>query len=604
MRARSLLLGSHSRLSTTKVRSIRRVGGLVRVNSTTDREGEAVVSGTSGVAAHPLWSGASSAGFSQPGHSGAVFPRLFNESELGGVTGGVPVTGFRQLLTRPPQEFFFQRSMTCRLCGELCLSPRDHMSTGTHCGYEVVLDSLMPLALEGRDVEATICSEWTPALRRHFPRVDPQHFASTLGGLQTPPSSHCAQGGAKSPLLERLIPPARLSQLRSLLRGLKRLGFLHVSLMEPQMFTLTTSLAAATRAGVAASLSPASANAAASASSFSSSSNGLTGRTMAFERMECIGDNTWGSNVSARLLCLFPHMQRQWVGGSLCAGLNALRDCIEANANLERVYDLLDIDAVLAVPLRSVGGNGKFRADIIEALFGELHLMLWSFEPCGSGGTATNRFVDINGLTEGHAHLSTVVEHVLSELFDVVALAPLGVYAERALPLLREACLEGRFMPMRPGLVAPVVPRGNAPLSNLTSSAEPPQPRRRAPMMNFVRFPASKRLIRAVPLPSRSVLPQTATAELPFLPNATFGRRHVSSDSISGAASVAFARFCADPVEVDQVGEVLPPLSLNPLFREEATKMPDESPWDSLQKASDALRIAPPGEALLSLAPV
>jgi hypothetical protein len=169
------------------------------------------------------------------------------------------------------------------------------------------------------------------------------------------------------------------------------------------------------------------------------------GRDVAFERVECIGDNTWGSKVAGRMILLFPHMHQHWFGGRLAGGFNVLRDVTEANLNLERVYNLLQLDTLLPTKLQDK--KSKFRADVVEAILGELHIALWSLEP---GSTSEAAFTDINGLGTGSASLFTVIQHALNELFDIIALSMLLEYSGRVLAILREAITVGRFFRMIP----------------------------------------------------------------------------------------------------------------------------------------------------------
>lgn len=175
-----------------------------------------------------------------------------------------------------------------------------------------------------------------------------------------------------------------------------------------------------------------------------------------------------------------------------------------------------------------MGANAKFRADVLEALLGELHILLWSIEPMHP---TVERFVDVPGLGEGRAPLATIVQHVLSEIFDVVVLSLLRSYADRVVPLLHEAALVGRFFTRRPVLQAD---------------------RRRAPLQ-------TRRMATVQPLPAKASI-ERAPRAAPQYTHALFRPRTIGRTVVGDAALTFFNRHCRDPMDAALCGDVPPSL--------------------------------------------
>ena len=154
-------------------------------------------------------------------------------------------------------------------------------------------------------------------------------------------------------------------------------------------------------------------------------------RKLAFERLENIGDNSWGSNLSKRMTLCFP--DRQWTNGMASYTFNCFRDACEMNLNLEMVYDLLDLGSLFTEAEREKLGTGKVRSDVLESLLGELVMYQYGLEP---QIYESSPFYEVNG--GGQMRLHCLVEHTLTEIFDTMFLNYVRQLLGTAIPLSKE----------------------------------------------------------------------------------------------------------------------------------------------------------------------
>jgi hypothetical protein len=154
--------------------------------------------------------------------------------------------------------------------------------------------------------------------------------------------------------------------------------------------------------------------------------------TAAFERREYVGDSMWGDQCSRRFFALFPF--RDWLAPAHAWAWGMLRDGVEMNDNLTRLFDLMDLGTVL--PPDVVLGGEKPKADILEAIMGDAWLLLAATEhplvgaasaagvvcplaPAYPAGTAT-------------AAATTLARWLLDEIVDLLTLCFLLHFANDA----------------------------------------------------------------------------------------------------------------------------------------------------------------------------
>lgn len=280
-----------------------------------------------------------------------------------------------------------QSSFFCRLCQEDVVppfTPRAHIlasSRTTHTNHscrETVLDTLVLVLARGYPVDKML-SVWANLLFNHprgtFPRI---------AALSNPDWSLAQRGEQLLGLLQLLTDV-----------GVIDIAYAAVGSDDPTQQTV------------------------------------MHRRRVAMERTEIIGDNSWGHHMSHRMMALFP--DRQFLYSQFAYSYNCFRDACEMNVTLEWIYDVLQISMLFPVSVRERIGNGKVKADILEAILGELHLNLFGFIPQIHD---VMPFVEVNGC--GERLLSSIIEHVMTEIFDMIILHFVGELLGTAIPLAKE----------------------------------------------------------------------------------------------------------------------------------------------------------------------
>ncbi|ORC89795.1 RNA editing complex protein [Trypanosoma theileri] len=143
--------------------------------------------------------------------------------------------------------------------------------------------------------------------------------------------------------------------------------------------------------------------------------NDTVQRDAGFQRMECIGDHNWGHSICHRWILLFPEVN--WRTLSNTFAMDALRTTLESNQHLEYVFTVLGLDAFVGGVNKMQGKSTKFKADIVEAIAGELHVALWSLEPYDRDGITARP--SMHGVPYTNT-LASMVRDCLYELFNLV----------------------------------------------------------------------------------------------------------------------------------------------------------------------------------------
>nr|CCM15234.1 RNA editing complex protein MP90,putative,nuclease, putative [Leishmania guyanensis] len=287
----------------------------------------------------------------------------------------------------------------CRLCRENFDSDgalRAHITVAdrarhvSHPVREVALETLTLLAVRGYPID-NVMTVWADILYNCplFPRIR---------GMTDP----------------RWSIEKRAAQIGTILRALKQVGVLDVALATAE---LTESAGAL--------------------------SSHYRGRRVAFDRLEYIGDNCWGTNISSRIMLLYP--DQQWLYSERCSTFTLVRDACEMNVNLDFVFDTLELWHLLSATAHSRLGNGKVKADLVEGIFGELHLYLYGMVPKLQDDV---EYVETNGARE--VQLVALVEHCLTELYDLIVLKHARDLVTSAIPLAKELAAKRIWARTRP----------------------------------------------------------------------------------------------------------------------------------------------------------
>lgn len=140
---------------------------------------------------------------------------------------------------------------------------------------------------------------------------------------------------------------------------------------------------------------------------FSVMQNALAGagRSWEFERLEWVGDNVVKYVLNNRINCVFPVRE-----GGVRSRLGYFQFVMDGNDGLARSYDYLELQKLT----ESGRVVSKFKSDVVETLFGELQLYLWSTEL----HLGTERYA--LPFTSDMYAVRAIVSHVMEELAHVV----------------------------------------------------------------------------------------------------------------------------------------------------------------------------------------
>ncbi|KAG5480398.1 hypothetical protein LSCM4_06164 [Leishmania orientalis] len=290
-------------------------------------------------------------------------------------------------------------SAFCRLCRESFDNDgtlRAHITVAnrarhvSHPVREVALETLTLLAMRGYPID-NVMTVWADILYNCplFPRIR---------GLTDP----------------RWSIEKRADQIGTILRALKQVGVLDVSLAAAELTEQT-----------------------------GAPDTHYRRRRVAFDRLEYIGDNCWGTNISNRILLLYP--DQQWLYSERCSTFTLVRDACEMNINLDFVFDTLELWHLLSTTAHSQLGHGKMKADLVEGIFGELHLYLYGMVPKLQDDV---EYVETNGARE--VQLVALVEHCLTELYDLIVLKHARDLVTSAIPLAKELAAKRIWAQTRP----------------------------------------------------------------------------------------------------------------------------------------------------------
>ncbi|CBH15577.1 RNA editing complex protein MP61, putative [Trypanosoma brucei gambiense DAL972] len=159
-------------------------------------------------------------------------------------------------------------------------------------------------------------------------------------------------------------------------------------------------------------------------------SSGAAGRSWEFERLEWIGDNVVKYVFNDRFNVIFPVRE-----GGIRGRLGYAQFMIDGNDGLARAYDYLELQK-LTLSDRVVS---KFKSDVVETLFGELQLYIWSSET--DAGTTCYPLP----FTGEMFSLRALVWHVMEELAHVMFM----YHVEHALAAIQRVVRENQLQFIR-----------------------------------------------------------------------------------------------------------------------------------------------------------
>ncbi|EKF38486.1 hypothetical protein MOQ_001306 [Trypanosoma cruzi marinkellei] len=320
---------------------------------------------------------------------------------------------------RMPEEFFLpHNSNHCRLCGEVQFRGVTHLGSVLHQSVESIMWLLVarakrhPSGAVGVSPEASRAffleetRRWEKVLRHSscFPLAPHMHeFGETETGNEYVTVKSSPEMAPEN--LWRHVMRRKASQLREKLHVLMDLGLLKLTTPRGDKTDPNTFY-----------------------------------RDAGFQRMECIGDHNWGHSICHRLVVLFPEVN--WRTLTNTSVVDALRTVLESNQHLDYVFTALRLDEIL----KNCGTqkiSTKLKADVIEAIAGELHVALWSLEPYDTDGIST-RF-SMHG-TPVAPSLAIFVRICLNELMDIIFYCHMARYNVPLVRAVVELCRRETYL--------------------------------------------------------------------------------------------------------------------------------------------------------------
>ncbi|KAG5489237.1 hypothetical protein GH5_00101 [Leishmania sp. Ghana 2012 LV757] len=125
-----------------------------------------------------------------------------------------------------------------------------------------------------------------------------------------------------------------------------------------------------------------------------------------FERLEMVGDCVFKSLTPDRMHAVFPADE-----GGLTPELQYFERALDSNYGLLAVYDYLGLDDITGCFL----ANNKAKSDVVEAVIGELKVLLWSTDVVWG-----MEYYRLPGERATHVYLRALVAHTIAELGHVL----------------------------------------------------------------------------------------------------------------------------------------------------------------------------------------
>ena len=151
------------------------------------------------------------------------------------------------------------------------------------------------------------------------------------------------------------------------------------------------------------------------------------GRSWEFERLEWVGDSVVKYLFNDRITVMFPMEE-----GGVVGKLSFFQNLIDGNNGLARAYDYLQLEQLT----ESDKVISKFKSDVVEAVFGELQVYIWSTQY--EWETASIEFP----LSPELLPIRALVAHAMHELAHVMIMFHVESVLESANYLLQRHSLE------------------------------------------------------------------------------------------------------------------------------------------------------------------